>query len=176
MSGLIAVPLNYQNPGPTREEIDATRGLVVLEFGTGWCGHCQLAAPAVESALAAIPEVRSWVNAQQRKAVTHCHTGVVVDGRDIGTVVFPDAPLKIYLTAHADARARRRLSQQGEATDDSRIAQESAVLAARDALDAGRPLAPLRAADDAITLDTTTLTLDEQVTRILTLARARFSE
>jgi cytidylate kinase len=99
-----------------------------------------------------------------------------VDGRDIGTVVFPDAPLKIYLTAHADERARRRLTQTGEAADATRVARESAVLSARDALDAGRSIAPLRAADDAITLDTTALTLSEQVNQIVALARTRFPE
>ncbi len=51
------MPTNYQNPGPTREEIDATRGPLMLEFGTAWCGHCQLAAPAVEQALAEMPGV-----------------------------------------------------------------------------------------------------------------------
>jgi thioredoxin 1 len=51
------MPTSYQNPGPTREEIDATRGPLVLEFGTAWCGHCQLAAPAVEQALASVPDV-----------------------------------------------------------------------------------------------------------------------
>jgi cytidylate kinase len=128
------------------------------------------------SSLAAIPEIRAWVNAQQRRAVAGHPQGVVVDGRDIGTVVFPDAPLKVYLTAHADERAKRRLSQHGQVPDASMVARESAVLAARDAQDAGRAVAPLRAAADAVTLDTTTLTLDEQVARILTLARTRFPE
>jgi len=126
------------------------------------------------SMLAAIPEVRAWVNAQQRQAVRGYPDGVVVDGRDIGTVVFPEAPLKIYLTAHADERARRRLTQQGEAADATRVARESAVLAARDALDAGRAIAPLRPAPDAVTLDTTALTLEEQVAQIVALARTRF--
>ena len=51
------MPLAYQSPGPTREEIDATRGPLLLEFGTGWCGHCQLAAPAVETALNEFPHI-----------------------------------------------------------------------------------------------------------------------
>ena len=128
------------------------------------------------SGLAAIPEIRTWVNGQQRRAVNGHPAGVVVDGRDIGTVVFPEAPLKIYLTAHADERAKRRLSQQGQVLDAGAVARESAVLAARDAQDSGRAVAPLRPASDAVLLDSTTLTLDEQVERILTLARARFPE
>src|SRR5205823_6865372 len=65
------------------------------------------------SEVAAIPEVRHWVNVQQREAVATHSRGVVVDGRDIGTVVFPDAPVKVFLTATPDERARRRLAQPG---------------------------------------------------------------
>jgi cytidylate kinase len=128
------------------------------------------------SALAAMPEIRLWVNAQQRRAVAASASGVVVDGRDIGTVVFPEAPLKVFLTAEPVERARRRLSQQGHAPDEGRLAQESAVLAERDAMDAGRAVAPLKPAGDAVLLDTTALTLDEQVGRIVALARLRFPE
>src|SRR5437879_9494516 len=66
------------------------------------------------SELAAIPEVRHWVNVQQRDAALRHSAGVVVDGRDIGTVVFPDAPLKVFLIASPEERARRRLAQRGE--------------------------------------------------------------
>lgn len=128
------------------------------------------------SQLAAIPEVRRWVNDQQRQAVGTYSRGVVVDGRDIGTVVFPEAPLKVFLTAHPDERARRRLTQRGHDLDDARVAQESAVLSARDAQDSGRAVAPLQAARDAHTLDTTALTLDEQVQRIVALAYSSFPE
>src|SRR5512142_752016 len=69
------------------------------------------------SEVAAIPAVREWVNAQQRRAVAEHPEGVVVDGRDIGTVVFPDAPLKIFLTAAPEERARRRLNQRGAGMD-----------------------------------------------------------
>src|SRR5205823_14527678 len=65
------------------------------------------------SEIAAIPEVRHWVNVQQREAVQDHPRGVVVDGRDIGTVVFPDAPLKVFLTASPEERARRRLAERG---------------------------------------------------------------
>ncbi len=126
------------------------------------------------SALAAIPDVRAWVNAQQRQRAAEHPTGVVVDGRDIGTVVFPDAPLKVFLTATPDERARRRLSQRGEALETEQVRRERQVLAERDRADSSRPVAPLRAAPDAVSLDTTTLSLEEQVARIVALARGRF--
>ena len=127
------------------------------------------------SMLAALPEVRTWVNTQQRVAVRACGSrGVVVDGRDIGTIVFPEAPLKIFLTATPDERARRRLFQRGEAVDVELVRQESKALAARDAADSNRRIAPLRPATDAVLLDTTTLTLEQQVTRVVELARELF--
>jgi cytidylate kinase len=131
------------------------------------------------SMLAAIPEVRTWVNTQQRRAVAGGGSeggfgGVVVDGRDIGTVVFPDAPLKIFLTATPDARARRRLFQRGQEVDGELVRRESDALAARDAADSNRRIAPLKAAGDAVLLDTTAWTLEEQVLRVVELARQRF--
>jgi len=126
------------------------------------------------SQIAAIPEVRTWVNARQREAAADHPSGVVVDGRDIGTVVFPDAPVKVFLTATPDERARRRITQRGEAMDERRLARESQALAARDTADSSRPVAPLKPAADAVVLDTTHLTLDEQVRRIVALARARW--
>ncbi len=128
------------------------------------------------SAVAALPEVRAWVNAQQRRAVQAHSAGVVVDGRDIGTVVFPEAPLKVFLTAHPDERARRRIAQRGGAgqvPDEASLRRESEALAARDAADASRPVAPLRPAADAVQLDTTRLSFEDQVARIVALARER---
>jgi cytidylate kinase len=98
----------------------------------------------------------------------------VVDGRDIGTVVFPDAPLKVFLTATPDERARRRLSQRGQPQDEHQVARESAELAARDHADASRPVAPLKPADDAVLLDSTRLSLVEQVDQVVALAYQRF--
>jgi len=126
------------------------------------------------SAVAALPAVRTWVNARQREAVQSYPDGVVVDGRDIGTVVFPDAPLKVFLTATAEERARRRLSQRGQPLDEARVARESAELAARDHADAARPVAPLKAAHDAVVLDSTRLSLAEQVDQVVALAHKRF--
>jgi len=131
------------------------------------------------SMLAAIPDVRTWVNTQQRQAVEGMKVGggsggVVVDGRDIGTVVFPEAPLKIFLTATADERARRRLSQRGQDVDSDLMRRESQALAARDAADSTRRIAPLKPAAAAVLLDTTTLTLEQQVGRVVELARGLF--
>src|SRR5205823_1881025 len=127
------------------------------------------------SMLAALPEVRTWVNAQQRLAVqARGDRGVVVDGRDIGTIVFPEAPLKVFLTATPDERARRRLFQRGEAVDVELVRRESQALAARDSADSNRRVAPLKPAQDAVLLDTTALTLDQQVARVVELARQRF--
>jgi cytidylate kinase len=131
------------------------------------------------SAVAAIPDIRTWVNTRQRQAVEGLEVGgggrgVVVDGRDIGTVVFPEAPLKIFLTATPDERARRRLFQRGEAVDVELVRRESQALAARDSADSNRRIAPLKPAPDAVLLDTTALTLEQQVTRVVELARGLF--
>ena len=125
------------------------------------------------SEIAAIPAVRHWVNVQQRQAVLERPEGVVVDGRDIGTVVFPDAPLKVFLTASPEERARRRLAQRGDRVSPDELRREAEALAARDRADSNRPVAPLRAAADAVALDTTWLSLDEQVRRVVALARER---
>ena len=126
------------------------------------------------SEVSAIPEVRAWVNEEVRAAVARHPRGAVLDGRDIGTVVFPDAALKIFLTASPEARARRRLLQDGRPSDERAVRGEIAELARRDVADSSRAVAPLRAADDAILLDTSDLSFDEQVEQIVHLARNLF--
>ena len=129
------------------------------------------------SEIAAIPEVRHWVNVQQREAVQAHPRGVVVDGRDIGTVVFPDAPLKVFLTASPEERARRRLAERGGGTGgEAEVSREAEVLAARDRADSTRAVAPLRAAADAVVLDTTRLSLEQQVQAVVALARERLPD
>ena len=119
------------------------------------------------SAVASMPGVRAWVNDQVRSlATTH---SVVVDGRDIGSTVLPDADLKIFLVADPWERARRRLTQRHrrEPTD-AEIAEETDRLVHRDTRDAQQS----GQASDAVVLDTTHLTQEEQVDRIVALANA----
>lgn len=122
------------------------------------------------SRIAAMPEVRALVNALQLATVARVGA-VVVDGRDIGTVVFPDACLKVFLDARPEVRARRRLAQRGGAIDPAELAAETARLAERDRRDSTRPVAPLRPAPDAERLDTSELTFDAQVAWIVERAR-----
>ncbi len=121
------------------------------------------------SEIAAIGPCRDWVNARLRAAGGGDRV-LVLDGRDIGTAVFPDARLKVFLTASPESRARRRLAQRGELFDAQSVARETASLAARDATDSSRPIAPLRQADDAVEVDTTHLTFRAQVDLIVGLA------
>jgi cytidylate kinase len=119
------------------------------------------------SAVARMQRVREWVNQQVRDAAKT--NSVVVDGRDIGTAVFPDADLKIFLVADPWERARRRLVQQLQrAPTDEEIAEETDRLVQRDARDAQQS----EKAPDAVVLDTTYLTQEEQVDRIVALANA----
>ena len=119
------------------------------------------------SRVAQMAAVRHWVNDQVRAA--GAATDVVIDGRDIGTAVFPTAALKVFLVADPWERARRRLIQRlGRRPNDAEIAEETEALVARDALDAAQS-AP---APDVITIDTTTVTQEEQVQRIVALAKA----
>jgi cytidylate kinase len=120
------------------------------------------------SRVAQLASVRTWVNERVREAgAVH---QVVVDGRDIGTVVFPDAPLKVFLVADPWERARRRLVQRlGRQPHEDEIADETELLVQRDANDATQTVQ----ARDAVLIDTTYLTQTEQVDRIVALARAR---
>jgi cytidylate kinase len=97
--------------------------------------------------------------------------GVVLEGRDIGTVVFPDADLKIYMLADLKVRAKRRRKEMLAKGLDQSPAEVEAALAARDERDSTREHSPLRKADDAVTLDTTKLTIGDQVERVVELAR-----
>jgi CMP/dCMP kinase len=126
---------------------------------------------ATVSAVAALPAVREWLLASLRSAGQR--GGLVADGRDIGTVVFPDAEVKIFLVCAPEERALRRLREQGidhPAAD--QIRAEAERLSARDSLDIGRETAPLMRAPDAVQLDTTALPFDVQVRTIVRLAQS----
>lgn len=122
------------------------------------------------SAVAAIGAVRDWVNARIRTAAAQHRAGVVADGRDIGTVVFPHADLKIFLTASIDARARRQADGTGT-EDEGALRQLIHRLLDRDEADSTRAVAPLARAADAVDIDTTGLTVEAQVERVVALAR-----
>ncbi|SFK54766.1 (d)CMP kinase [Falsiroseomonas stagni] len=131
------------------------------------------AADMAASAVAAIPAVRAALLDWQREFGRR--HGAVMDGRDIGTVVFPDAPIKLFVTAGAKERARRRwaeLQARGVAAD---LDQVEAELRARDAQDAGRSVAPMKPAEDATVLDTTALDAEAAYAAALRLVRARMA-
>jgi cytidylate kinase len=160
------------------------RGLMLQPDGKGFAAYLE-GEPAEDalrsaevtshvSAVAAIPVVREWVNSRLR-ATVRAGQGVVVDGRDIGTVVFPEADLKIFLTASPKTRAGRRISQRGQPVEPGDLDVETQALAARDHADSIREVAPLRPAEDAIHLDTTSLDFAEQVRFIVDRARPIFA-
>jgi len=123
--------------------------------------------------LARVPAVRTRLLALQRSALEF--GGLVADGRDMGTVVFPEAPLKVFLTASIEERARRRLAQEAKPIDPAALRAEAERLGRRDRSDSERPVAPLREAQGALVLDTTRLSFEEQVDRIVAALRARES-
>jgi CMP/dCMP kinase len=135
----------------------------------------EIRGPAVTTAVSpvsAVPQVRALLVAQQRQIISKTLAtvgGIVVEGRDIGTVVAPDAPLKVFLTASAAQRAARRAAQNGDAD----VARVQAAVERRDRFDASREASPMCAAEDAIELDTTTLDLDAVLVRVRELAMAR---
>lgn len=161
---------------------DATDGrqnsVIVEQQDVTW----QIRTPEIDqnvSAVAANPLVRKALTAQQRRIALHYgagraeYAGIILVGRDIGTVVVPEAPLKIYLNASPAERARRRFSEQekrGKRVDYSQILTD---IYRRDRLDSERELAPLRPADDAVVIDTSTLSTEQVIGQILEVAQGR---
>ena len=115
------------------------------------------------SQIAANPDVRAVLVQRQREWVA-AHGGAVVEGRDIGSVVFPDAPLKLFVTASPRVRAERRVGEIGGSVD-----EVEAAIIARDRKDSTRAHSPLTETDDAVVVDTTGMTIDEVVEHILEL-------
>ena len=143
------------------------RGLVVL-LGNRPLAE-ELRTPEVTervSPLSALPAVRSWLLEVQRRAGRE--GGLVADGRDMGTVVFPDAEVKIFLTAELMERAKRRfLEREGRDPGEEEVKREAERIQARDTRDTGRPVAPLRKPREALEVDTTGLTFEGQVEVII---------
>lgn len=121
------------------------------------------------SAVSAVPEVRTRITELQRSIAVSAEKGIVVEGRDIGTTVLPDADLKIFLTASPEARAARRSGELKGA--DIKATQEALIK--RDAADSSRKTSPLAKADDAVEVDTTELTLQQVIECVVTLVEEK---
>jgi len=131
---------------------------------------------AAVSAVSALASVRSRLVDLQRSTVADAEYGVVIEGRDIGTVVLPDARLKVFLTADPRVRAQRRGSELGQDLSSQDLDHMEATIRERDAKDSGREISPLQAASDAINIDTSDLTQEQVVERIVQLAREVYPE
>jgi CMP/dCMP kinase len=128
------------------------------------------------SAVSAVPAVRELLVTEQRRIIAEARDaghGIVVEGRDIGTVVAPDAPLKVFLTASAETRAHRRSQQDAADGRSSTMDATMADVQRRDRLDSTRAVAPLRPADDAVELDTTELDITGVLAALLTMIDRR---
>jgi cytidylate kinase len=123
------------------------------------------------SVVAAIPGVREALLERQRAFCTS--PGLVADGRDMGTTVFPDARLKIFLTASAEERAKRRYNQLKEKGLDVNLPSLLEEIQARDARDSQRTVSPLKAADEAITVDTTNMSIQQVIDHVMKLIRSQ---
>ncbi|MGH3824742.1 MAG: (d)CMP kinase [Pseudonocardiaceae bacterium] len=179
--GVLRAGVDPTEPAAVREVVEARH----IEVGTAPDTSCvlldgedvstEIRGPAVTTAVSpvsAVSAVRVLLVAQQRRiicAAIAIGSGIVVEGRDIGTVVAPDAPLKVFLTASAAQRAIRRAAQDG--VDD--VAAVRAAVERRDRFDASRDASPMCAADDAVALDTSTLDVDAVLVRLRELAVAR---
>jgi cytidylate kinase len=156
----------------------AQRAEIVVEGGVvSIDGHDVTRAirtPEIDKAAASVarlPRVREVLVARQR--ALGAEGGVVMEGRDIGTVVFPNADLKVYLDASAEERARRRANDPAHTGSQSGQAAVAAAIQARDTSDTTRTVSPLTLAADAVHIDTTDLPIDDVVDRVLALVRAK---
>ncbi|MGN6476172.1 MAG: (d)CMP kinase [Flavipsychrobacter sp.] len=126
------------------------------------------------SDVAAIREVRAFATAQQKKLGKK--KGIVMDGRDIGTTVFPDAELKIFMTADPAVRVKRRFEELYAVNPSITLEEVKHNLELRDYIDSNRDVSPLRQAEDAIVLDNSSLTREEQLEKVLGWVRERSSQ
>ncbi len=150
--------------------VGIARGLALVDFNEDRLRGREMGEAA--SVVAAIPEVREALVKAQRRFASRPE-GAVLDGRDIGTVICPDAPVKIFVTASPETRAQRRaleLAGRGEKVDYAAVLED---IRKRDARDSGRATAPLKAAADAVTLDTTLLDIDAAFAAALRIVAAR---
>ncbi|NNF16182.1 MAG: 3-phosphoshikimate 1-carboxyvinyltransferase [Gammaproteobacteria bacterium] len=162
---VLSLRINFVASPGGQEKIELDGEDIAAAVRTEHCGN-------LASKVAAIPAVRDALVAVQHDFQRP--PGLVADGRDMGTVIFPNAGLKIFLTASANERAKRRYKQLKEKNIDVSLSALLEDIAERDKRDAEREVAPLRPAPDAMILDTTTMSIDQVVESVLQLARAVF--
>jgi cytidylate kinase len=153
-----------------RRAVEAARGLALMDFDEQQLRGREMGEAA--SVVAAIPAVRAALFDMQRSFASRPE-GAVLDGRDIGTVICPQAQVKIFVTASPETRANRRaleLARRGEKVDYAAVLED---IRKRDARDSGRASAPLKVADDAVTLDTTVLDIESAYRAALAIVAAR---
>ena len=154
--------------------MDAAGGERVLLDGRDVTGELRSETTGnAASRVAAMPAVRAALIGRQRAFALP--PGLVADGRDMGSIVFPDAPLKIFLTASAEERARRRHKQLKEKGLTVNLGDLSREIRERDHRDANRSVAPLRASADAVLIDSTNIGVEQVVAQIEDLARSRLA-
>jgi cytidylate kinase len=154
-----ALPARFGDGRVWLGEADVTEAIRAEDIGVG------------ASKVAALPAVRAALLARQR--AYRQAPGLVADGRDMGTVIFPDAPAKVFLTASAEARAERRYKQLIEKGNSASLPALVADMQARDARDTARAVAPLKPAPDALLLDTTHMDIESAVQAVLAHYRAQ---
>jgi cytidylate kinase len=165
-AGLSAETLDERSVKPVLDAIDmryepGADGRLALKVD-GIFPDAELRTPEVSAMVghvAALPVVRAAMVKLQREMAGR--GAIVMEGRDIGTVVFPDAKMKFFLTASPLVRAKRRLAQGGEAPDGATVEKVAAEIAARDELDSKRPISPLKKADDAILVDSSDFSVEQ---------------
>jgi cytidylate kinase len=151
--------------------VDVEEGVTMLD---GRDVSAQIRGPEVTAAVSIVsahPAVRR-VLVERQRAWARAHDGGVVEGRDIGTVVFPDAAVKVFLTATDEERARRRQRDEAAAARDVEVEAVREALRRRDHIDSSRAASPLRAADDALRIDTTDRSVDDVVREVVERFRA----
>ena len=161
---LAAVQMKFVRPGAGDPELEVDGEFPGEKLRTE-------AASAAASKVATIPAVRTRLVELQREMAGN--DLLVMEGRDIGTVVFPDAKYKFFLTASPEERAKRRLLQDGFELDPELLKKTAAAIADRDRVDSTRAVSPLKQADDAILVDSSNLTKEETVQHILALIREK---
>ena len=171
-----AVALNlWRWGGDPSSEFEALRAATELNFDAGDEELRSEPVSKVASRVSAYPSVRAALLQRQQDFATQAG-GAVLDGRDIGTVIAPDAPVKLYVTASPEVRARRRQEELLGRGMNAHFEDVLADIRARDERDSTRSAAPLKQASDALLLDTSDLTIDEAITEALRLVEQRLAK